>query len=576
MKLKHRFCIIFMLISIVPIIIITAFMYVRYTSTIDEEIMGIVHNITDNSVNYTIDTMEDINKMSSIFQTDVLNAYSILDDLKKLHSEQGSDNIFDLWQVRNNMKYVCQNYLFSNDSLNGIFIFTMNGNSLGYGKGIDIAPNYVPFQDEWYQETLKKDGSLYVGKLSKKEFILKSEESISFSKVLYDVYTREPLGVLLLDFHPDILSLNSYNTMPEALLLTIEGQNSSVLYSNASQLETSPKDRSFDTIDVNQKRLAEYGLSLSASISLPKLKEQYRYTQMVLILISLGCSFVFLIISVFLSSYITKPITELSSRMRDNNDMTLSDSRNLNRKDEIGILFNEYNHMLTSLNHYVKQEYQNKLITLDSQMRSLEAQINSHFLYNTLESINSIAELEGIDSISTMSLALGNMFRYSIKTQSELVTIQDELNHVQDYISIQRIRFDNRFTFVNRIPPDMESLKLLKLILQPLVENALYHGLQYCSSGNQIWLEGSYDDACIYLKVTDNGCGITAEQLETIRQLLEEEPHFRELGQRTKQSIGLKNIHSRIELYYGKGFGLSLDSEYQKGTCITIKVPNLH
>ena len=117
----------------------------------------------------------------------------------------------------------------------------------------------------------------------------------------------------------------------------------------------------------------------------------------------------------------------------------IQSTRYLNRTDEIGTLYNEYNAMVESLNAAVKQDYQDKLVLLDAQMKSLEARINSHFLFNTLEAINSIAELEDNESIATMSLALGNMFRYTLKTQSELVTVQDELDHVNDYVTIQTI-----------------------------------------------------------------------------------------------------------------------------------------
>jgi two-component system sensor histidine kinase YesM len=208
-------------------------------------------------------------------------------------------------------------------------------------------------------------------------------------------------------------------------------------------------------------------------------------------------------------------------------------------------------------------------------MKSLEAQINSHFLYNTLESINSIAEIEEVESIATMSLALGNMFRYSIKTKSELVTIADELRHVNDYVSIQKIRFDNKFDLVVEIPKEMYPMRVLKLILQPIVENALYHGLQYCNFGRKITIRGNTNGAVIFLEVLDDGIGMIPEQLGKLRESLNEKPHFTELGQRNKQSIGLKNIHSRIELYYGEGYGLSVESEYHQGTKITIKLPAL-
>jgi two-component system sensor histidine kinase YesM len=253
----------------------------------------------------------------------------------------------------------------------------------------------------------------------------------------------------------------------------------------------------------------------------------------------------------------------------------VSKEKYLMRTDEIGVLYNEYNRMIEELNTFIKNEYQNKLITLDSQMKSLEAQINSHFLYNTLESINSIAEIEEVESISTMSLALGNMFRYSIKTQSELVTIQDELNHVNDYIAIQKIRFDNKFSLITDIPEGMNELKVLKLIMQPIIENALYHGLNYCNFGSLIKIHGYINDSNIFIEICDDGKGMTEEQVLVLENSFKETAQFTELGHRNKQSIGLKNIHTRIALYYGQGYGLSVHSAMNEGTIITIKLPLL-
>jgi two-component system sensor histidine kinase YesM len=208
-------------------------------------------------------------------------------------------------------------------------------------------------------------------------------------------------------------------------------------------------------------------------------------------------------------------------------------------------------------------------------MKSLEAQINSHFLYNTLESINSIAEIEEVESIATMSLALGNMFRYSIKTQSELVTVQDELNHVHDYVAIQKIRFDNKFELVVDIPEGMHHLKVLKLIMQPIIENALYHGLNYCNSGSLIKILGYINNSNIFIEICDDGAGMNTEQVLALEDSFKETVQFTELGHRNKQSIGLKNIHTRIALYYGQGYGLSVQSAINEGTIITIKLPLL-
>lgn len=245
----------------------------------------------------------------------------------------------------------------------------------------------------------------------------------------------------------------------------------------------------------------------------------------------------------------------------------------MNRTDEIGTLYNQYQTMLEENNHYIKSEYENKMILMDTQMKALESQINAHFLYNTLEAINSLAEIEGAEDISVMALALGDMFRYSIKTKGALVTLEKELAHVKNFVAIQQIRFDNGFRFEMDVPEELYSCRILKLILQPLVENALYHGLLHCNAGSSIYLSARKENKIIYFTVKDDGVGMASETLEQLQKLLEEKPKFGELSQHANESIGLKNINARIRLYYGEDYGLSVKSEQGCGTTVQIKIP---
>ena len=129
------------------------------------------------------------------------------------------------------------------------------------------------------------------------------------------------------------------------------------------------------------------------------------------------------------------------------------------------------------------------------------------------------------------------MFRYTLKTQSELVTINDELGHVQDYVSIQQIRFDNRFQLIIDIPQELRTCKVLKLILQPLVENALYHGLNYCTAGDTISISGNSDGQYIYLNVHDNGQGMSPETVAQLEKSLGDEHSSRNLDTATSRAL---------------------------------------
>lgn len=570
MKLKTKFLIIFLFISIIPIVIITTFTYNRYSRLVENQTTQVADNIFEKAVVETNTTIANIKHIGEIFSE---QESSIIKDLKKYTTNQYTNN--DILESNHNISYICKNFVFPFDYINSIFIFTPNGPVLGYAyeNGISIRPSYLPGNDTWYKETLALKGGYYISGISEKDFIVNTSSSISFSKALYDANTNEFLGILFIDCKPFVFDLSNVNTLPDIAMLAIENQFGHILYSNVNSLKTelTPKNAHVQTTPCGME-----GLRLIFAVNYNDLYNDFQFTRNMILAIAIICSLVFLVISLFFSHSITRPITHLSRKMALRIGQNLETApKYLERTDEIGILYNEYNRMLKTQQKYIENELQSKLIALDSQMKSLEAQINSHFLFNTLESINSIAELEEVESISTMSLALGNMFRYSIKTQSELVTFGEELSHVNNYIAIQKIRFEGRFELILNIPPDAYSLRVLKLILQPIVENAFYHGLKYCTCGSCITISLTCNNKLIYIDISDDGVGMTKEQLEELQNRLKEKAEFTELGHRNKQSIGLSNIHTRISLYYGEGYGLHIDSAKGVGTTIRIKLPVL-
>lgn len=572
MKLKPKFFLIFLFLSIIPVLIIIMVVYNQYTMLIQQEMDGVYERIFESAVNEANQSIADVKHALEVFAFYSDSEDSIIEDLKKYTSAH-SFEYSDVFHSNNNLKFLCQNLIYSTENLNGIFIFTPSGQLLGYGNGIDIMPNYSPFTDSWYKNTVALEGKVYVNGISSKDFFIRAKPSISFSKALYDVYTHEFLGILFLDCSPDIFDMGKVNTLPDVVLLTIENDDGFILYSNVDTL-AEPILNISQNRQVLRSGLDLDGLTLISAANQKLLYQEFEVTQKLIFILATIYVVLFLIISFLLSKYLTDPITYLSRKMADHKFHNyVTDEHYLNRTDEVGILYNEYNSMIEEQEKYIKSEYQNKLITLDSQMKSLEAQINSHFLYNTLESINSIAEIEGIESISTMSLALGNMFRYSIKAKSELVPVEEEISNVQDFVSIQSIRFSNRFHLNLSIPDEIYDYKVLKLILQPLVENALLHGLDRCTSGDTITISAERKENNLILGVHDNGIGMDTVQVALLEKNLAEQPHFKELGRRTTQSIGLKNISSRIELYYGQGYGMSITSRIGQGTTIYLKLP---
>lgn len=576
MKLRTKIFLAFSILATIPLIIFTTFCYDRYTQTTYERMDVISSHLFENATDAANTKLDDLRQTAGAFNFYYNDGSSIISDLKKFKDPASPPDTYEYFTMSQNYKRTCQNLLYSDQDIYGIYIFTPSGYIFNCSNGENgtIQSNYDFQSARWYQDTLALDGALYISDNSVHDCFTGDRKTIFFAQCLKDIYTHEVVGVLMLDCNSDMLDLSSINTMPDITLLTIDNTDTdAVLYTNYDDL---PSDFVNDGNNVLRTDLNLSPLRLTMVIDYKSLAKEFNVTAVLIVIICAVCIIGYIIFAYIISRYMVRPVEHLSRKMSSQTGHSLIQStRYLNRTDEIGTLYNEYNAMVESLNAAVKQDYQDKLVILDAQMKSLEARINSHFLFNTLEAINSIAELDDNETIATMSLALGNMFRYTLKTPSELVTIQDELGHVHDYVSIQQIRFDDRFHLELDIPQEFLGYTVLKLILQPLVENALYHGLNYCTTGDTITIRARKENNCLLLDVHDNGQGMDDETLAGLQKSLSEEASFTELGHRSKQSIGLKNIHSRIELYYGHGYGLAVTSSSGEWTNVRIRLPIL-
>lgn len=531
----------------------------------------------DNALEQANSALDGIRQVTKTFRFYYNDGSTVIQNLKEFNDPENKPPTYEFYTASQEFDHTCQSLLFSHEYIYGIYLLTPSGYTFSYsnGKNGTFKDSSNLRESDWYQDTIEKDGKLYVSLINDHQHFTGKQNSVFFAHCLKDVFSHENLGVLVIDCDPVLFDLGAVNTLPDITLMILDNtERQDVFYTNYDEVDRvfSENNRQMMRSDLNLEPLR-----LTMLIDYDTLYKEFNITGMMMLLICAVCIIGFIFFAYLISRYMVHPIEHLSRKMASQKGHSLIQStRYLNRTDEIGTLYNEYNVMAESLNAAVKQDYHDKLVILDAQMKSLEARINSHFLFNTLEAINSMAELDDNEQIATMSLALGNMFRYTLKTQSELVTVQQELGHVQDYVSIQQIRFDYRFRLEVNMLPEFRSQKVLKLILQPLVENALYHGLNYCTQGDLISIKGIIQNGYLLIDVFDNGQGMDKHTLLALSENLAKEASFTELGHRNKQSIGLKNIHSRIELYYGRGYGLTITSSQGEWTNIRIKLPILH
>ena len=238
-------------------------------------------------------------------------------------------------------------------------------------------------------------------------------------------------------------------------------------------------------------------------------------------------------------------------------------------KDEVGILSDNFNAMIENTNELIQTIYQKELLKQEAELRFLKFQINPHFLYNTLETINWISRIHGVPEAGKIAKALGDLMREGLR-DDDFVPIKDEIRNIENYLLIQQYRYGEKIKVTINIDPNITEVRTPKFILQPIIENALVHGLDSKIDGGNIRIFGGYDGEDILLTVEDDGVGMPEE---VRRNLLNE--NLRKANDNGKHThIGILNVHKRIRLYFGSNYGLSIHSEEGVGTVVTIRIPS--
>ena len=279
------------------------------------------------------------------------------------------------------------------------------------------------------------------------------------------------------------------------------------------------------------------------------------------------CLILVILVSISVSASVTRPISRLSSLMAQAEEGDFSVRFETVYQDEIGVLGSSFNHMLEHIGDLIHELYVEKQIRLEAQLKILQEQIKPHFLYNTLDTISWMARAQNAMDVVRLVDALTNMFRVGLSSGRDYITLREEKSHVTNYLYIQKVRYQDRLQYSIEIPEEYDQFIVPKLILQPLVENAIYHGVKMKRRGGQIRITAQVEDERLCLRVWDDGAGISPERLEEIRK------HQSSPREEQKGGFGMSYIAERIELAYGASYGVQIESEEGTFTEVTITLP---
>ena len=272
-------------------------------------------------------------------------------------------------------------------------------------------------------------------------------------------------------------------------------------------------------------------------------------------------------VTVFVLNSITKPIGNLCKVTDQISEGDFTVRTNVDTRDEIAVLGESVNGMTEKLEVMVNKIKEDERKMRYAELRLLQEQINPHFLYNTLDTIVWLIEGKDSDSAVNMVVSLSEFFRLVLSKGKEYITIQEEELHIISYLQIQQARYRDILEYEIKISPEIYSYKILKLTLQPLVENALYHGIKYKRAKGKITITGKLIDDKIYLAVEDNGVGMEPEKLEKLRVEITRPCTEIEAG------FGLANVNERIRMNFGAEYGMTIDSAKGEGTRVGIVIP---
>jgi two-component system sensor histidine kinase YesM len=306
-----------------------------------------------------------------------------------------------------------------------------------------------------------------------------------------------------------------------------------------------------------------------------------------IVLIGILSLITYLITSLILNDL--KLITEELKKMKEG-DFNIN--LPMKNKDEVGELAYHFRQLFSKLNQLVSEIINKELVAKESELRALQSQIDSHFLYNSLENIKMMAEIEGMYKISDSLTSLGDMFRYNIKWESQFSTLDKELEYIDNYVALLNVRFNNRINLIKEIPEDLLNIQVLKMSIQPLVENSIKHGLKEKISNNlekgNIIIRAFKQSEDVAIEVEDNGIGISPYELHRIQDKIKKmdgsiekvdiEKHLKDeekenIDKKASNGIAFANINGRMQMFYGKEYGINIFTELSKFTKVRIIIP---
>lgn len=281
------------------------------------------------------------------------------------------------------------------------------------------------------------------------------------------------------------------------------------------------------------------------------------------------------VIIYILTNLLLVKIKQIIASMRKVEDGKLDARVNVSGQDEMSELAFHFNRMISKIGDLISEVVKKQEAKKNAEIHALFTQINSHFIINTLQNISMMAEIDSKYELADAINSLGKLLRYSMKWTKEYVRLKEEIEYIGNYILLMNIRYDYEIRLNIQIPPELMEYEVLKMMLQPAVENAIYYGIEPLGQNGEITIRGYSDEENISIEIIDNGMGMDGESLEKVRQALTSDISVDMRLEKKGNGIGLKNVNERIKLFYGNKYGIEITSIKGSFTKLTIRLPGV-
>ncbi len=585
LKLYNKLMLSYLLACIIPLLVASFTIYNFSVKSLEDaslEFAAIFNSQIVTNIDDFIDQYDKITK-SALVDNDVIN---------RLNNEANASMI----ELVNNQLLI-QKLMMRLQTLKPEIkcLMLLSAQSNLYQYGASDTVNATKLQEQlWFRRILKSEDKLVITSIHDKSYYDSQNDGyvLTVGRVILNSNGAYS-GVLLIDLDPlslirlndnFLIARNDYN-----IKLTVTNDQQGVLYDSdvASARMTwgqvlnhgykQPGNKSKQDYILMSNKTQRGKLMVNAEIPRSKLLFKIGKINYVTFSAVLICILLIIVTSILFSYTITRPVKNLQGNMKlveEGQYWTIKNHAN----DEIGALITSYNRMITKIKTLIEDVYIAQIKQKNAKFLALQAQINPHMLYNTLESIRMKALVKGEDEVAVMIKILARMFKMTLGKEADPNLIGNELEYAENYIRLQNIRFNDRFSLEVRLAEAIRNSRIIALVFQPIIENSIVHGFRGDDTSLAIIIEGEITkENDIVIRVRDNGIGMSAEKTAEMNKLLmEAESDKLKLdlkGENAEESIGLKNIAERIKLHYGDDYYLRVVSSNGSGTVIELKIP---